>query len=82
MALLLVRLADTFLQVKSLDAEGSRQSLLEAQAKESALQQRLDSEQGSLQELERRIKQLLQREDNQHCIEARAVRHQAEVLQG
>jgi hypothetical protein len=65
--------------VKSLDTEASRQALAESQAKQSALQQKLDTEQASLQELERRIRQLLKREDNQYCIEARAAKHQAEV---
>ncbi len=65
--------------MKSLDTEASRQALAESQAKQSALQQKLDTEQASLQELERRIRQLLKREDNQYCIEARATKHQAEV---
>ena len=66
-------------QVKCVDAEGGRQALGEARAKQAALQQRLDAEEASLKELEQRIRQLLRREDNQYCIDARAARHQAEV---
>ena len=67
-------------QLKTLDAEGSKQALADAQAKNTALQIRLDAEQGSLLELEQRIRQLLLREDNLYCIEARARRHDAEVM--
>ncbi len=66
--------------MKSLDAEGSKQALADAQAKSTALQARLDAEQGSLEELEQRIRQLLLREDNLYCIESRARRHDAEVM--
>jgi hypothetical protein len=62
-----------------LDVEGCNQSLAEAKAKDKAMQQRLDAEEGSLQELELRIQQLLRREDNMQCIESRAMRHPAEV---
>ena len=62
-----------------LDVEGCNQSLAEAKAKDKAMQQRLDAEEGSLQELELRIQQLLRREDNMQCIESRAMRHSAEV---
>jgi hypothetical protein len=68
-------------QVKALDAEGSRQLLADAQAKKHLLQQRLDVEQASVNELEHRIQQLLRREDNMHCIEARSRKHDAEVTQ-
>jgi hypothetical protein len=67
------------LQVKSLDVEGSKQALADARAKDSMLQQRLDAEQASLHELEQRIEQLLRREDNLYCIEARARKHNAEA---
>ena len=59
--------------------EGSKQSLADVRAKDSALQRRLDAEQASLNELGQRIEQLLRREDNLSCIEARARRHDAEV---
>jgi hypothetical protein len=62
-----------------LDVEGCNQSLAEAKAKDKAMQQRLDAEEGSLLELEVRIQQLLRREDNLQCIESRATRHEAEV---
>ncbi len=66
-------------QVKALDVEGSKQALADARAKGSALQRRLDAEQASLNELGQRIEQLLRREDNLSCIEARARRHDAEA---
>jgi len=69
----------TFLQIKTLDTEASKQTLADAQAKQQQLQQRFEGEQASLQELEARIQQLQRREDNQQCIEARARRHEAEV---
>ena len=69
----------THRQIKLLDAEGGRQALGEAQEKEKALQLRLDAEEESLRELEGRIQQLLLREENLQCIEARARRHDAEV---
>ena len=65
--------------MKALDVEGSKQALADARAKDSVLQRRLDAEQASLNELGQRIEQLLRREDNLSCIEARARRHDAEA---